>query len=224
MPGYHVTSAHHRRTPWPRTGPSRVPGDRGMLVIVVGSSGVGKDSLLAHARRALVNASDVHFVRRVVTRVASDANEPHESVSEAEFQQRKALGAFVIDWQAHGLSYGIPVSCVDALCQGRLVIVNGSRGALPRFARLFPRRYIVHVVVPAEKLKERLLARGREEGDALQRRLLRRIEPSQLDGPVWKLDNGGTLEASSRRFLEWLDARRDDLSNPPDANASDQPS
>lgn len=210
MHGYHVVSEHHRRIPWPGARQSRAPSDRGMLVIVVGSSGAGKDSLLANARRFFSADDDLHFVRRVVTRVASDAGEPHESVSEERFLQRKALGEFVIDWQAHGLSYGIPASCIDALYRNQLVVVNGSREALPRFAVLFPRRFIVHVVVPAETLKERLLARGREEGDAVERRLLRRIDPTEFDGPVWKLDNGGTLEASSKRFIQWLDALRNE--------------
>ena len=189
----------------------RAPPDRGMLVIVVGASGVGKDSLLAAAREAFAGREDIRFQRRVVTRAADAANEPHESVDEATFERRRRAGHFAIDWQAHGLHYGIPMTTIDALAEGRVVVVNGSRKALPRFATRFPRRHIVHVTVSPETLARRLRARGRESEAAIAERLERRIDPASFDGPLWQLDNDGMLDDAAARLIDWLDALSRDI-------------
>ena len=153
----------------------------------------------------------------MVTREPDAANEPHDSVDEATFERRRLAGDFAIDWQAHGLHYGVPVAVFDALAAGRVVVVNGSREALPRFAARFPRRYTVHVTLPSAVLAERLRARGRESEAAIARRLARRVDPSRFEGPLWSLDNGGALEEASGRFIDWLDAlaRNADAPVPP---------
>src|SRR5271165_6732831 len=63
-------------------------GDATMLVLVVGPSGAGKDSLLNGARAAFAGDARVHFVRRVITRPADPEGEDHEPVTEAEFDAR----------------------------------------------------------------------------------------------------------------------------------------
>ena len=89
-----------------------------MLVLVVGPSGAGKDTLLAAARRALSDDPRFHFVRRVITRAAEAGGEAHEAVTEAEFAARD----FALLWQAHGLRYGIPVDAVE----GRAIAVANA--------------------------------------------------------------------------------------------------
>ncbi|MCC2112585.1 MAG: phosphonate metabolism protein/1,5-bisphosphokinase (PRPP-forming) PhnN, partial [Hyphomicrobiales bacterium] len=54
----------------------------GRLVLVVGPSGAGKDTLMAAIGRA---RPDLHIVRRVVTRPSEAGGEPFEGVTEAEF-------------------------------------------------------------------------------------------------------------------------------------------
>ena len=91
----------------------------GAFVVVVGPSGAGKDTLLAHARTAL--AADPHFVfvRRVVTRPPGPF-EDHDTMSETEFARREAEGAFALSWRAHGLLYGVPLATLDAVKGGKL--------------------------------------------------------------------------------------------------------
>ena len=54
-----------------------------MLVLVVGPSGAGKDSLLNGAREAFRGDARIGFARRVITRPPDPYGENHEPVSEA---------------------------------------------------------------------------------------------------------------------------------------------
>ena len=60
----------------------------GRLVLVVGPSGAGKDTLLRLARAACVDDHDVVFPRRVVTR-ASSADEDNIAVGPDDFARAR---------------------------------------------------------------------------------------------------------------------------------------
>src|SRR5258708_40306293 len=98
----------------------------GRLILVVGPSGAGKDTLLSLARAACADDGTIVFPRRVVTREAT-ASEDNEQVSFEAFQQSCADGGFAMQWEAHGHSYGLPRAIDDDIRAGRTVVANVSR-------------------------------------------------------------------------------------------------
>ena len=117
----------------------------GTLFLVVGQSGVGKDTLLSGARTILAGSPNFVFARRVITRPAHAGGENHEAITHEEFAQRNANGAFFFSWSAHGLEYGLPVQLADDLAQGRHVVANGSRDTITALAACVPRLVIIEV-------------------------------------------------------------------------------
>jgi ribose 1,5-bisphosphokinase len=73
----------------------------GCLVLVVGPSGAGKDTLIRLARTALAGDARYVFPRRLVTRPPS-ADEDNAEIDEAAFAEGQAAGRFTLSWRAHG--------------------------------------------------------------------------------------------------------------------------
>jgi ribose 1,5-bisphosphokinase len=169
-----------------------------MLVLVVGPSGAGKDTLLNAARRALAGDPRFRFVRRVITRPADPAGEDHEPVTEAEFTVRD----FALQWQAHGLCYGIPADIADDLASGAVVVANVSRAVIAEAATRFPVR-VIEVTAPPRMLAERLAVRGRETAADIAARLARAV-PLPEHVVVETVLNDTTPETGIERFLAAL--------------------
>ena len=108
----------------------------GRLILVVGPSGAGKDTLIGLARVACADDGNVVFPRRVVTREAS-AFEDNEQMSLDAFQQALARGDFTVHWQAHGHCYALPRAIDDDIRAGRIVIANVSRTVIDAMRRAY---------------------------------------------------------------------------------------
>jgi ribose 1,5-bisphosphokinase len=144
----------------------------GPLFLVVGPSGAGKDTLLRHAQEALRHDPDIVFVRRVVTRPSSAA-EDHHSLSPEDFGVAERQGAFALTWNAHGLSYAIPLSVETDMAAGRRVVCNVSRVVVAEARARYQRAIVVLVTAPEEVLRGRLMARGRPSDIDVAARLSR---------------------------------------------------
>jgi ribose 1,5-bisphosphokinase len=169
-----------------------------MLILVVGPSGAGKDTLLDAARQALADDSRFRFVRRVITRPADSGGEAHEAVTEADFATR----AFALAWQAHGLHYGIPADIATDIAAGRTVVANVSRGVIVEAVARFPVR-VIEITAPPEILATRLATRGRETAADVAARLMRNVLiPDTI--PVDTVLNDATVETGTARFLAAL--------------------
>ncbi len=176
----------------------------GTFVAVVGPSGSGKDTLI---RAALAERPDLAWARRVISRPPDDATELFESVDEAAFQRARAAGRFVLDWEAHGLRYGIPAVVERELAAGRHVLANLSRQAIGAARARFQPFLALVVTSPPEVLARRLASRGREDATAIAERLRRAGYAAPEGADVALVDNGGALAAAIRAFVDALPPR-----------------
>lgn len=177
----------------------------GRLVLVVGPSGAGKDSLIEAARRRLAGHPQFVFPRRLVTRPRDPVSEDHLSLSEAEFVRQRDAGAFFLHWDAHGLHYALPATVAEDLAAGRTVVANVSRAVIEEARRRHAATTVVVVTAPPAVLAERLMARGREGAADVEGRLARAA--AQPTGPgVVTVMNDGPLDAAIESFLQVLTA------------------
>lgn len=176
----------------------------GRMVVVVGPSGAGKDTLMSHAAEALRTQDGISFVRRAITRPADAGGEEHDGVSEDEFLRLEKEGRFAVTWQAHGLHYGIPAETVDAVQAGQIVVANGSRSALPRFKAAYDKLTVVNIIASPDVLAARLAARGRESEDDIRRRLERGSLSIKGDYFVVTIDNSGDIKAAAGQMVDAL--------------------
>lgn len=177
------------------------------LVAVVGPSGAGKDSLLAHARYMLRDDPQVRFVRRCITRPAAAGGEEHEALDDEEFARRRAAGDFALHWESHGLGYGIGREIDDWLAQGCMVVYNGSRAHLPLARLAYPLLRVVAVTARPETLARRLAQRRRESAADIALRI-RRQPPLPADLPMIEVGNDADLASAGAAFLQALDSHR----------------
>lgn len=177
--------------------------ERGTLVLVVGPSGVGKDSLIDYCRGRLADDRRFVFPRRSITRV-SDGSEDHDVVAVGDFAAQTRIGAFTLHWEAHGLCYGIPASVEADLALGRTVIANVSRGVIDEARRRFPPLIVISVTAAGSVLADRLRQRGRESAEEIARRLSRDVACAPTGDDVVEIDNSGAIATSGAELLSVL--------------------
>jgi ribose 1,5-bisphosphokinase len=160
----------------PRIGP-------GALVVVVGPSGAGKDTLIGLARALCADDPNIVFPRRAVTRAASAA-EDHDSVTPEQFDAAIGQGAYAFWWEAHGLRYALPAAIDAKLCDGKTVVCNVSRAVVGALRARYANLTVVLVTAPKAVLLARLAARGRESGGDVAQRLDRAAAIDDIDPDI----------------------------------------
>lgn len=179
---------------------------QGTFFLVVGPSGAGKDSLIDGARALLEPTGRYVFARRVVTRPEGSPGEDHEAATDEAFDAREAKGDFLITWGAHGLRYGLPAELKRLVEAGRNVIANGSRATIAALAARLPRFVVVEVTAPPEVLAARIAGRGRESGEAIEKRLSRTVEPRPEGIRAATICNDQSVEIGIERFVAAVEA------------------
>lgn len=176
------------------------------LIVVVGPSGAGKDSVLkAWAGMRDPGGPQVHLAQRVITRPADGGAERHEAVSRDDFAALQAAGAFATAWQAHGLHYGVRHHALAALAAGGWVVLNSSRAHLPTLRQQAPGLSVVEITAPPAVLAQRLVGRGREDAVAVSARLQRQAPAVQAE---LTLVNDSSLHEVAQGLQRWWMARQ----------------
>jgi ribose 1,5-bisphosphokinase len=169
----------------------------GRLVLVVGPSGAGKDTLLGLAKSACAEDKNIVFPRRVVTREAS-ASEDNAQLGAEEFRQALARGDFAMHWEAHGHNYGLPRTVDDDIRAGRSVVVNASRTVIHAARRTYVNVIVIAITAPPEILAERLKMRARGSDGRFEQRLSRTVDTTAPDVTIL---NVGRPEDHARRLV-----------------------
>lgn len=183
-----------------------VAGDTGLLVMVVGASGVGKDAILKAAMDRLSHTGRVHFPQRVITRADTAGGESNIAVTREQFQDMLEAGTFMLHWQAHGLCYGIPGHALDPLSRGDTVIFNGSRTMIDTVRDTFNRCLFVTITADPVVRANRLNGRGRESGADIASRLARVVAGKHHPADSVSIDNSGLLEDAVTGFIKAIEA------------------
>jgi ribose 1,5-bisphosphokinase len=169
----------------------------GRLILVVGPSGAGKDTLLGLAKSACVEDTSVVFPRRVVTREAS-SSEDNAQLSVDDFQQALSHGDFAMHWEAHGHHYGLPRAIDDDIRAGRSVVVNASRTVIDAARRGYANVTVISITAPPDVLAERIRLRARGSDGRAEQRLGRTVDSAAPDVTIL---NVGRPEDHARRLV-----------------------
>ena len=178
-------------------GPARI--GPGRLVLVVGPSGAGKDTLLNLARAACAGDRTIVFPRRIVTREAS-TSEDNRQLAPESFRAALTRGEFAVHWEAHEHCYALPRDVDDDIRAGRIVVANVSRTVVDAMRRGYFDVVVVEITAPPEVLAKRLALRARGSDGAIELRLRRNVDAADAP-PDITIVNVGDAEPHARQLL-----------------------
>jgi ribose 1,5-bisphosphokinase len=173
---------------------------KGRVVLLVGNSGSGKDTLI----QELVRTFPGRFctTKRFITKPLHPS-EDFIPVSKEEFDEMLSNNNFFLHWESYGYHYGVSREVLEKVDQGFTVLVNVSRQVVEE-GKEFPFVKSVFVRVPFEVTKERILSRGRESSEEVSERLNRALLLENYSGADFIVDNSGDLNNAVEQFAEVL--------------------
>jgi ribose 1,5-bisphosphokinase len=171
----------------------------GRLVLVVGPSGAGKDTLLGLAKAASADDANIVFPRRAITREAT-VSEDNEQLSPGAFREAVERGAFAVNWEAHGHCYGLRSALDDDIRAGRIVVANVSRTVIGALRRAYLDVMVIAITAPPEILARRLASRGRGSDGKIEQRLGRTVGDASTKPDV-TIVNMSSAEYHARQLV-----------------------
>jgi ribose 1,5-bisphosphokinase len=166
------------------------------IILIVGPSGSGKDTLLKYAKEYF--NEKLNFVKRYITR-ESDINESNYYIDEYAFEILRHNCYFASSWNAHGNYYGIPKRFIKS----GLNIISVSRARIVDFENLYDEVYTINITIKKDQLEQRLLQRAREDKENIEERLSRTYE-NIIARNLIEFDNSSPIEESSKKFINIL--------------------
>jgi len=178
----------------------------GRLILVVGPSGAGKDTLLGLARAACAEDATIVFPRRVITREAS-ASEDNEEVGADFFEAALALNEYAMHWEAHGHRYALRHAIDDDIGAGRTVVVNVSRTVIAAMRAVYANVVVVSITAPPDVLAERIALRARGSDGGIEHRLGRTVDEAAAQ-PDFTIVNVSSAEYHARQIVRIIKGER----------------
>jgi len=176
----------------------------GKLVLVVGNSGSGKDSIIKGVKeRYPSDLIKLYLAQRYITRPCSDT-EDNIAVTPEVFKIMSLQGEFVLEWYIYGLDYGVHIEIDEWLKKGHPVLVNVSRSIVKKARKIYQNIIVVFIDVPFEISLKRVKERARESGVRLEERILRARQNQDIPDADFIVDNSGDLEDAINEFLSYL--------------------
>jgi ribose 1,5-bisphosphokinase len=188
------------------TGPRPGAIGPGRLVLVVGPSGAGKDTLLGLAKAALADDRTIVFARRIVTREAS-VFEDNEQIGLEAFRQALAQQAYAMHWEAHGHCYALSRAIDDDIRAGHTLIANVSRTVIGAARRAYADVAVVSITAPPQVLAERLAMRARGSDGKIEQRLGRTVDDA-ASAPDFTIMNVSSAEYHARQLVRIIKGDR----------------
>ena len=178
----------------------------GRLILVVGPSGAGKDTLLGLAKAACADDRSIVFPRRVITREAS-VSEDNEEISLGTFQEALARNEYAMHWEAHGHCYALSRAIDGEIRAGHTVVANVSRTAVAVMRQAYASVLVVSITAPPNVLAERLAMRGRGSDGRIEHRLQRTVDEAAA-APDVTIVNISSAEYHARQFVRIIKGER----------------
>jgi ribose 1,5-bisphosphokinase len=178
----------------------------GRLILVVGPSGAGKDTLLGLAKAACAEDRGIVFPRRVITRQAS-ASEDNEEVSLGTFQEALTRSEYAMHWEAHGHCYALSRAIDDEIRAGHTVVANVSRTVVAAMRGAYASVLVVSITAPPNVLAERLAMRGRGSDGRIEHRLHRTVDEAAA-APDVTIVNTSSAGYHARQFVRIIKGER----------------
>ncbi len=176
----------------------------GLLVLVVGNSGSGKDSIMKGVKERFPSKlKNIYLTQRIITRPSSKT-EDNIAVTPEEFKKMSARDKFALQWHIYGLDYGVPIEIDEQMKKGHPVLVNVSRTIVKKAREIYQNILVVFIEVPFEITLERVKERARESGERLEERIQRARKNQNFPDADIIVDNSGDLENAINQFLNYL--------------------
>ncbi|TFF84038.1 MAG: phosphonate metabolism protein/1,5-bisphosphokinase (PRPP-forming) PhnN [Promethearchaeota archaeon] len=176
----------------------------GILFLVVGNSGSGKDTLIrALVERYPSDRKQILTPKRYITRPPSET-EDNISITPEDFRKLAHNGKFAFEWHIYGLSYGVPIIIDDWLYSGHPVIINVSREIVREAREKYKNLKVIFIEVPFEVSVKRLKNRKRESRNELKQRIDRARTHQTYEGADFVVDNSGLLKNTVGKLMDYI--------------------
>ena len=166
------------------------------VILIVGASGVGKDTLIKEAKKEL--KKKFNFIRRYITR-KPDKSEKNFFLEDSAFEILKENDFFISCWDAHNNLYGISKDSI----KNKTNIISISRSKISDFEKNFDKVYVINITLNDTELKRRLIKRGRENIKEIEKRLERKYDKIEARNLI-VFQNDKSFDDSVKAFIDTL--------------------